>query len=121
MQNSVNNSNKLDMWIMTNGKFLPPEKIPFLRERLGRLPEDHFSSLYALQMQDPTVLLIVSIFIGYLGIDRFMLGEVGLGLLKLFTLGGCGIWTIVDWFLIMGKTREANYQKVEAMLNYYGI
>jgi len=46
------------------------------------------------------VALLLSILVGYLGIDRFYLGYVGLGVLKLLTGGGCGIWWIVDIVLI---------------------
>ena len=59
---------------------------------------------------------LISIFVGGWGVDRFMLDDIGLGVLKLLTAGGCGIWTIVDWFLIQDKTKEYNYNKLQAYL-----
>ncbi|MFN4945357.1 MAG: TM2 domain-containing protein [Chryseotalea sp.] len=51
-----------------------------------------------------------------MGIDRFMIGDTGLGIGKLLTCGGFGIWTIIDWFLIQGATREKNMQKLQQFL-----
>jgi len=42
------------------------------------------------------VALLLSIFPGYLGIDRFYLGYTGTGILKLITGGGLGIWWLID-------------------------
>lgn len=50
--------------------------------------------------KDWTVALLLSIFLGPLGIDRFYLGYTGLGIVKLLTGGGCGIWWLVDVILI---------------------
>ena len=51
-------------------------------------------------MKSRTTALLLSIFFGELGIDRFYLGKIGTGLLKLITLGGGGIWWIIDIIII---------------------
>jgi hypothetical protein len=44
--------------------------------------------------------VLLSFFVGFLGIDRFYLGYTTYGILKLLTLGGCGIWALIDLILI---------------------
>ena len=107
---------KVDMFIMANGKFFPEEKIPFLREKLLSVDESKWGMISALQYKDPTTALILSIFLGCYGIDRFYIGNTGMGVGKLLTCGGIGIWAIVDWFLISGATKQMNYDKLQTFL-----
>lgn len=58
--------------------------------------------------KDPAIAFLLSLFLGGLGVDRLYIGHIGLGLGKLFTLGGLGFWWFVDLFLIMGATRKVN-------------
>jgi TM2 domain-containing membrane protein YozV len=47
------------------------------------------------------VALLLSIFLGWFGIDRFYMGYIGSGVVKLLTLGGLGVWWLIDLILIV--------------------
>src|SRR4051794_31333652 len=50
---------------------------------------------------------LLSLLVGVFGVDRFYLGKVGTGLLKLFTFGGLGVWALVDLIITLaGKQRD---------------
>ena len=109
---------KVDMFIVTNGKFFRPEIVPQIREKLLSLDESKWVMLQTIQFKDPTTSLLISIFAGHLGIDRFYIGDVGMGVGKLLTCGGLGICTIVDWFIIMDATRDKNAELLASALSY---
>jgi hypothetical protein len=55
------------------------------------------------------VALLLSFFLGWFGVDRFYLGQIGWGILKLVTIGGLGIWYVIDLILIAtGSMRDTN-------------
>lgn len=63
--------------------------------------------------KDWLTLLLISLFLGSLGIDRFYVGKIGTGILKLITFGGCGIWTLVDIILIItGKFTDKDGNQI---------
>lgn len=107
---------KVDMFIMSNGKFFEGHQMNMIRERLLALDDSKWAMLSTVQYKDPTTMLIVSILAGGLGIDRFMIGDTGLGVGKLLTCGGLGIWSIIDLFMIQKATREKNMQKIQQFL-----
>lgn len=47
------------------------------------------------------VLVLLSFFLGFLGIDRFYMGKYGTGILKLLTGGGFMVWAFIDFVIIL--------------------
>jgi TM2 domain-containing membrane protein YozV len=107
---------KVDMYLMTYAKYFEGHQLPFIREGLLKVDDSKMVFLQSLNLKDPITLLIISLLGGSLGIDRFVLGDTGLGVAKLLTCGGLGIWTIIDWFLIMGRTKEVNFDRVRQVM-----
>lgn len=107
---------KIDLYLTTNAKYFEPSAIPIIRQKLEKADETSFLSVQACELKDPTTLLLVSIFLGTLGIDRFMLGDVGMGILKLLTCGCCGILTIIDWFTISKKAKQKNLALISMLV-----
>lgn len=109
-------NSKVDMFILSNGKFFESNQLMHIRERLLSMDDSKWSVIQTLQFKDPTTSISVSILAGTWGIDRFIIGDTGLGIAKLLTCGGLFIWTVVDWFLIMDATREKNFIKLQQFL-----
>jgi TM2 domain-containing membrane protein YozV len=116
-KNKFMESQKVDMFIMTNSKYFESHQVALIRDKMIALDESKWPMVSSLQFKDPTTILIVSILAGSLGIDRFMIGDTGLGIGKLITCGGLGIWAIIDWFMIQSATREKNMLKLQQLLD----
>lgn len=111
-------SQKVDMFLITNNKFFESYQLMEIKDLLTKVDDSKLTNVQIQQYKDPTTVLIVSLLGGTFGIDRFMIGDTGLGIAKLLTCGGFGIWTIIDWFLIMGATKSKNFEKLVTALNY---
>ena len=107
---------KVDMYMMMSSKYFEQYQLAAIRDKLSKLDDAKLIHVQGANLKDPTMMLLVSLVGGHFGVDRFVLGEVGLGIAKLLTCGGLGIWTVVDWFLVLGRTREVNFQRLQQMM-----
>lgn len=107
---------KVKVWLVNNASKLPEAQLHIIREKLMVMSDAEFDRIAYVQLTDPTLMLIISIFFGMLGVDRFALGDIGLGVGKLLTCGGIYIWWLVDLFHIMDATKEKNMQKLNSAL-----
>lgn len=111
-------NNTANRVVLMLSKYLPSYSIGALKEQLLLSNIDEQQVTYALmEMKDPSIAIILSVLAGSLGIDRFYIGDVGLGVLKLLTCGGLYVWWLIDLFLIMDKTKERNYVVFQRMMS----
>ena len=101
---------------------ISPEEIGFLQQATSTLTENqqkYFFMLYSGKRKSPQDILLFTLigFFGVAGIQRFAMGQVGMGLLYLFTWGFCWIGTIVD--LVNHRTLALEYNKQMAYESYH--
>lgn len=107
----------INQLLVTYGNYLPLDFLYAIRNKLENSDKDEVTlQIVFSQLKDPNISLVLSILLGTLGIDRFFIGDIGLGIGKLITGGGCGIWWIIDIFLIMDATRQKNAEKLMQLL-----
>ena len=96
---------------------LPEEKVILFKNKLREAPERVYDDILVAQLKDPTHILLFSIFLGALGVDRFMLGDTGLGVGKLLLCWAtCGIWWLIDLFIVSNRAKEKNFNKLMLLL-----
>ena len=67
-----------------------------------------FISKFNEKAHNPVVVFGLNVFVGYFGVDKFILGQPIVGVLKLISFGGVGLWILVDIFLIGSAVRKKN-------------
>lgn len=75
-----------------------------------------FMTQFNSDKKDPGMMLLISVLLGTLGVDRFMLGDTGMGLLKLCTGGLCGVLWFIDIFTTKGRTSDFNRAKAQEIM-----
>lgn len=99
-----------------NGK-VPEEKLPVLKNRLINAPDNRLDEILCADLYNPTHTLLFSIFLGGLGVDRFLIGDIGLGIAKmLFGWATCGIWPLIDIFISYKAAKEKNLNKIMTVI-----
>ena len=100
--------NPVDQWLAINAKYFPTEQVQYIRQRLEALPEQQLSMLYSISFQDPTMMLVISLFGGSLGIDRFIWDKLVLVLVNFWhvvvVVSGQSLTGFSSWMLLANQT-----------------
>ena len=101
-------------FLLKNGECFDAMAIQDVQNKLNEIDDSKSALLMSVSLQKPTVILIIAIILGW---DRFFLDDIGLGIVKVLTCYGCGIWWLVDIFTATKRTQTYNYRKFnEAVL-----
>lgn len=100
-------------FLLENQKKFNTADIITMKQQLDQMSDKQIFMLNSVDFKEPETALVLSILAGCLGIDRFYIGDTGLGVLKLITAGGFGVWWIADMFVIRGKTRKNNTKEFQ--------
>ena len=98
---------------------IPSDSAFTLQSQLENIDEGSAFALSALPLKEPFIGLLLGIFFGIFGIDRFYKGDIGLGAVKLLLCWlTFGIWWLVDLFLVYRGIKKDNLSKITQALAY---
>lgn len=103
-------------FILENKKNFRSNDLMTIRENLNKMSSKELMLLNDIEFKDPTISVVLSVLTGGLGVDRFYIGDIGLGVAKLLTAGGLGIWWLIDMFTISNKTKKNNAQDLREVI-----
>ena len=99
---------KVDMFIGLNNENFNPQDLMVIKQKLEQMEDSKFYLIQGTTFQKPTTILLIAILLGW---ERFWLDEIGLGILKIITAYGCGIWWLVDIFSAKDRAKKYNFRR----------
>lgn len=95
-------------FMLKNGECFDMMAVQDVQNKLMEIDDSKSAMLMGLSLQKPTVMLIIAIVLGW---ERFFLDDIVMGVVKVITCYGCGIWWLIDIFTAQKRTYEYNYKK----------
>lgn len=103
---------KVEMFMGMKAEYFDPMQIAQIKEKVEAMDDSKFIMLQSLELRKPSVILLIAIFLGW---ERFLLDDIGLGIVKVVTCYGCGIWWLVDVISAKKRAQKYNYEKFMKM------
>lgn len=112
---------RVQRFLIENRQKFQRYRVNEIRNELLQLSEEQLENVEYLPFKDPSIMLLISVFVGSLGVDRFVLGDTSHGIFKLLLTLCCGvgfIWWIIDLFKINEMTYDYNYKLLKETISF---
>jgi hypothetical protein len=97
-------SNQVTFWLSANADKFSPTDLPAIKAKLDEMDNNQMMFLQNVELKKPSTIFLIALLFGW---ERFFLGDISLGILKVVTGYGCGIWWLIDIF--SAKKRAMTY------------
>lgn len=101
---------KINLFLAMNAEKFSPAHLSVIRKDLETMDENQYMIVNSMEYQNPTIIFVIALLLGW---ERFFLGDIAMGVLKLLTCGGCLIWWLVDLFTAKRRAQEYNFKKYQ--------
>ena len=106
---------KIDMFISMNADNFATQDLMAVRDKLEKIEDEKFLIIQGAEFQKPSTIFLISIILGW---ERFWLDDIALGIVKVLTGGGCGIWYLVDIFSAKERAKKYNFNKFVKLTSF---
>ncbi|GHU79764.1 hypothetical protein FACS1894145_4610 [Bacteroidia bacterium] len=108
--------NQVNFWLSANADKFSSAALPVIRAKLEQMDNNQLMMLQSADFKKPSTILLIAILLGW---ERFFIDSIGLGIVKVVTGYGCGIWWLIDIFSAKKRTKAYNlkeFQKITGMM-----
>lgn len=112
---TIDYATQVKLFLANNRKYFAPYQLPDVERMLYSLSPEQWIAVSGIDFKDPTIMLIISILVGEMGVDRFLLRDTKNGIFKLLLTLCCGIglvWWLIDLFKIREMTQQYNIDEL---------
>jgi TM2 domain-containing membrane protein YozV len=99
---------KVDMFIGLNNEMFNPQDLMAIKQKMEQMDDSKFFLIQGIEFQKPSTIFLLALL---LGIERFWLDDTGMGILKLLTVFGCGLWWLIDIFSAKARAKKYNFKR----------
>jgi len=110
-------NNQVNFWLSINAANFAPEVLPTVRGKLEQANDTQMMYLQSVSFKKPSTILLIAIFLGW---ERFFLNDIALGIVKVITGYGCGIWWLIDLFTAKKRAQKYNFEQFQKTTGMMG-